>query len=269
MTNRSKHSMRASRAGGLARFRAGWMGWGARLVLCGTVAIAACQKPSLTPPEVLVSPYATGAGTPTWAVAPLANESGTSVADAAMVSDALVNKLAEVRGLSVMPLNRTLAVMRQMNMDAVRSPAEARALAAAMGADALVVGTITAYDPYDPPRLGLTLGLFRVDNRGGGGVDPVGLRSAASEPAARGSDGAQDTLVSDYADGANHEVLMDLQRYAEGRHDPGSALGWRRYSASMPHFAEFASHRAVGRLLDEERLRMARSRPVATYPTKP
>lgn len=233
---------------------------GGMVLVAAVLAAAGCQGPSLTPPEALVAPYSTAQGTPVWAVAPLANESGTSVADAGMVSDALVAKLAEVRGLSALPLNRTLGAMRALRLDAIRSPAEARALAEALGVDGLVIGTITAYDPYEPPRLGLTLGLFTRDGRGGPQVDPESLRTAASERAVTAPGADAQTVVSDYADAANHEVLMDLRRYAEGRHDPNSALGWRRYTASMELFTEFAAHRAVSRLLEQERLRLARSR---------
>jgi hypothetical protein len=38
-----------------------------------------------------------------------------------------------------------------------------------------------------------------------------------------------------------------------------SALGWRRYLASMPLFAEFASNRLAERLIESERLRLARA----------
>jgi hypothetical protein len=227
----------------------------------GVCGMAGCGGEQLTPPEVLVSPYgptSADGGPPVWAVVPLANESGTSAANVGQVSDAVVARVAEVRGLAVLPLNRTLAGMRAMGMDAVRSPADARALARTLGADGIIVGTITAYDPYDPPRLGLTLGLFTLD-RAGPGLDPQTLRTAGSEPAVGAGQGDAETVVSDYVDAANHEVLMELKRFASGRHEPESALGWRRYTASMPLFTEFAAHRAVGRLLERERLRLARS----------
>jgi hypothetical protein len=62
-------------------------------------------------------------------------------------------------------------------------------------------------------------------------------------------------VISEHLDGSNHEVQMDLRRYASGRTDPGSSLGWRSTLASMDLYTKFAAHFAVGRLLEQERLR--------------
>jgi hypothetical protein len=67
------------------------------------------------------------------------------------------------------------------------------------------------------------------------------------------------SVVSEFLDGKNHQVQMDLQRYARGRHDPASALGWRRYLASMDLFSEFGAWHAVERLLAHESIRLARA----------
>jgi len=66
-------------------------------------------------------------------------------------------------------------------------------------------------------------------------------------------------FASEHLDGRNHEVQMAVQNYAAGRSDTVSALGWRRYLASMPLFAEFASNRLAERLIESERLRLARA----------
>ena len=65
------------------------------------------------------------------------------------------------------------------------------------------------------------------------------------------------SVVSEYLDGKNHGVLMDLERYARGRHEADTALGWRRYLASMDLYTEYGAWRAVGRLIDHEWLRLA------------
>lgn len=228
-------------------------------VLMGFMGCA--PKPDLVAPAVLVSPYAGGNRPVVWAVAPLSNESGTSAVDPLAVSDAIVARAAEARGLAVLPLNRTLAAMRALGMNAVRSPGEARRLAAALDADAIIVGSVTAYDPYDPPTLGLMLGLYSRLGDAGKGVDPKAMRSAATDGGTPGGpDGdAPLAVVSEHLDAHNHEVLMNLRRYAEGRHDPKAALGWRQYTASMELYTEFAAYWSVHRLLQEERLRVSRS----------
>jgi len=65
-------------------------------------------------------------------------------------------------------------------------------------------------------------------------------------------------VISEFLDGKNHQVVMDVQAYATGRHDPNSALAWRRYLASMDLYSEFAAWHAVGRLIDHEWIRLAR-----------
>src|SRR5262249_27350631 len=133
--------------------------------------------PELVPPEVLVSPYDTSAGDVLWAVVPLNNESGTSAADALAISDRLVNKITEVEGLAAVPMNRTMAAMRALGMPAVRSASDARYLAEALGADGIIVGTITSYDPYNPPKVGLALALFAKEGRGRAGPELIDLRT--------------------------------------------------------------------------------------------
>lgn len=218
----------------------------------------------LEAPEVLVAPYAgAGGGDVLWVVAPLNNESGTTIADPLLVSDALAAKVTEAEGLGAVPMNRTLAAMRALKMDAVRTPADARRLAEALGADGVLAGSITSYDPYSPPKIGLVLGVF---GRGGAmvpasprGADPGTSRGAYSERTGGVSRFADRPLstVNVQLDGSNHGVLMDVERYATGRHEADSALGWQRYVASMELFTDYAAHASVRRVLDEERLRLA------------
>lgn len=255
--------MTPSTRGG-ARFVA--RGLRAALAVIAAVSLAACQSPpELVPPEVTVSPYPLSLGEPVLAIAPLRNESGTSFADALAVSDALAARAAEVRGLSALPVNRTIAAMRALGIDEIRSVAQARAVAATVGADAIIVGSVTAYDPYDPPTLGLTLGLYAA--RPGsltpgpdrGGVDVARLERSASDqtPAAAAPDRPL-SVISELLDAHSHEVQMNVRRYAEGRTPGFSALGWKRYLASAPLYTDFAAWWALSRLMQEERLRLAR-----------
>lgn len=222
---------------------------------------ASGNRDRLDPPEVLVAPYDTSKGDVLWAVVPLGNESGVSYVDTLMVSDTLVNKIDEARGLACLPLNRTIAAMRSRNMNAVRSPAEARALANLLGVDGLIVGTVTSYDPYNPPKFGMKLALFSREADGGVmSVDPMRLQMAYTDAIRTQRTRYDDkpiATLSEHLDGANHEVQMEAMRYAVGRHEPGSSLGWRRVLASMDLYTEFSAQIAVSRLLEQERLRLA------------
>ncbi len=230
-------------------------------------------KPGLTPPDVLVAPYNAGEGDVLWAVAPLANESGVSFVDANMVADQIVAKIDEVRGIACLPMNRTLAAMRARGTRMITSPQEARLLAETLGVDWLIVGTITAYDPYNPPKLGVKLALF-ARNAGVDAptLDPLRLQISYTEfdrTIARQYLSKPVATVSQHLDASNHEVQMELRRYATGRHDPDSALGWKAVMQSMDLYTQFAAFVAVSRLIDQERLRVARTTTTDARPASP
>lgn len=244
---------------------------------CLSLLCASCApKEELTIPQVLVSPYDDALERPLWAVAPLANESGTSLVDNLAVTDAVVARAAEIRGLTTLPLNRTLNAMRALGMNMVRSPQDARRLAEVLGVDGIIVGSITAYDPYDPPEIGLTLGLYarpggqldRLGSRSAGGLDATGAARAASsaELPASGFDDRPAAVVAVHLDARNHATLLSLRRYAEGRHDRTGPMGWRAYTASIELFSEFAAQEALDRLVQAERVRGARNTLAAAKP---
>ncbi len=246
----------------------------ARSVLAGMVVVAclgagiggceSTRRAELENPAIVAAPYG-GEGNPLWAVVPLANESGTSVAGAESLSDQLVAAVSEVSGVRCLPLNRTLAAMQALDMPVVQSPGDARRLAQAMGVDGLIVGTVTAYDPYDPPAIGLNLALFARGASMGEpvrtGLDPRTLAASATDAGFERSS-FQEQPVATYAehlDAKNHAVLASVQSYARGRHNPEAALGWRRYVSSMPLYCEFATHHAVAGLMEAETRRVGPS----------
>lgn len=217
----------------------------------------------LVPPEISVSPYDSLKGEPLWAVAPLNNESGTSAADVMQISDALVAKVQEVRGVACIPMNRTLLAMRRLGMSRVTTPSDAVKLAEALGVDAIIAGSITAYDPYEPPKIGLTLGLFQrparvmEDDRSPEAIRLL-TKAGREREVKQSAFGIQPkSVVSSMYDARSHETLMQVRRYAAGRVDGNSPMGWRSFTMRTGLFIEFASAQAIGELLDAERVRMA------------
>ena len=231
----------------------------------GTCVGGGCAGPDLMPAEQVVSPYSITTGEVLLAVAPLRNESGTGVVDTLAMTDRLVQKLDEITGITCLPTNRSLQAMRALGMEFVSSPSDAKKLGRALGVDGLVVGTITAYDPYDPPKLGLTLAIFGSDGRlagnKGGGPDPVAMQSAGSEAAVSAGLFRDQplTVVSEMLDGRDQGVQMNVRRYAEGRTEQATALGWRGFMVNMDLYSQFASWWSVYRLMSEERLRVSRT----------
>jgi hypothetical protein len=224
----------------------------------------------LVPPEQLTAPYDSSHGEVLWAVAPLKNESGTSISDPLAVADKVAAAAAQVHGVRALPLNRTIAAMRALGLAELRDPGDAKRLAEAMGVDGLILGSVTAYDPYDPPTLGLALALYArpgaMTLNAPAGLDVSKLRYQPTDyryfPRSNYDDSPA-AVVSEYLDAKNHAVLMDVRRYATGRSDPNSALSWHRYLASMDMYTEFAAWHTVQRLLENEWIRLAQPRPPA------
>lgn len=246
------------------------------LAVALTVAIAACasRRDTLTAPDSHIAPYDASRGAPVWAVVPLRNESGTSLVDELEVSDRVIAAIAQVEGLRVLPLNRSLGAMAELNMAEPQSPAQLRRLAEHLNVDGVVVGSITAWNPYDPPTIGIALALYvppgRLHVRTQPVIDtqklvfqPTDYQYFASPTAMTD---APASVVSEHLDARNHAVLMRLQRFAAGRSDPHSAYGWRVYVVSMERYADFAAWAAVGRLIDHEWLRLSNPRLAEAVP---
>jgi hypothetical protein len=241
-----------------------------RGALCAlALSVLGCAgEPRLVQPSQTSAPYGTSGSEPLWAIVPLRNEAGTTAVDTLEISDKVFAAASQVRGVRTVPLNRTLAAMQALNMTELATPADARLLAKQLGVDALVLGSITAYDPYNPPKLGLALALYQ---RAAGGpaaapIDPRTLEGQATEyryfPRSAHAD-APAAVVSEYLDGKDQGVLMDLRAYARGRHDPKAARGWRRYLTSMDLYSEFAAWHAVHSLVDREWVRLTGTVPAA------
>jgi len=236
------------------------------------IAINGCAmtKPrdQMFPPQVIVSPYDTSEGDVLWAVIPPLNESGTSLASDLTIGDSIVAAAQGIRGVRCLPLNRSIAAVRSLGLTrGIQSTGDAQRVAEFLGVDAVLAGSITAYDPYDPPVLGLALALYArpgaMENASQAKIDTRALsmsftdfgtfdgRSFAGEPV---------SVVSEHLDARDHGVLMAVRRYAEGRSNLQSALSWRVYTASMDLYTQFVAHHTVGRLIDEEWLRLAREK---------
>lgn len=224
-------------------------------------------RDQMSAPGVIVSPYDTSTGDVLWAIIPPINESGTSLADQLEIGDAIVAAAQGVRGVRCLPLNRAIDAMRTLGLTrGIETASDAHKIAEFLGADAVLAGSITAYDPYDPPVLGLALALYAkpgaMANSSQVKLDSRALTMAftdfgtfdglsfAGEPV---------SVVSEHLDARNHDVLIAVRSYADGRSNRASALSWRVYTASMDLYTQFVAHHTIGRLIDEEWLRLSRN----------
>jgi hypothetical protein len=189
-----------------------------------------------------------------WAIAPAINLSGQREVDPLLQSDILYQQLQEVRGLTVLPVDKVVEAYVGLKIQKVQSPEQASQVCEALGCDALVVATVTAYDPYDPPKFGGSLAVFhrsatthKVQN-----VDPRDLAREAAPPApdappsiAGNPNVAQAVGMFDANNGSVRDALFG---YAKGRNDPVGPLGQREYLVSMDRYTGFAYHTLIEQL---------------------
>ena len=237
--------------------------------LIGLFLSAGCMQPKRL--EQTVSPYETRR---VFAVAPLRNESGNRFADGVRLADKLTQRLSLTRGLDTLPVNRVLAAMEALNLYAINDKADALRLREVLGVDGLVVGSITAYEPYSPPKIGLNLELY-LDGRyvEASGLDTRELSSAASDRQTRSQEQAMThqpvTALAGFYDGADPEVIDLLKAYiVERGPESPDEMAIRRHLISMDLYSEFVSQLLTSQLLEAERLRLRRPRRGNTMPPR-
>ncbi len=197
-----------------------------------------------------------------WAVAPLRNESGSRFADGIAVADDLTQQLTLVRGIDTLPVNRVLAAMASLNLAAVTSKADALRLRQALDADALVAGTLTAWDPYDPPKIGIAVELYFDPVHPSRSFDSRRLTWAGTEGGTIPGRGYQTpdqpvTAISDFYDAADPVTRDQLEDYGKRRgiNEGKFEHNARMFRISMDLYSEFVSHQVCSRLLASERVR--------------
>ena len=233
------------------------------LVVLTGVCIVGCEPTRhVVPAPDLQSPYA---GREVWAVAPLRNESGSGRANGVTFADELTRRLERVQGLSTLPVNRVMAAMQAMGIQEITTVDQAMALRRALNVDGLVVGTITAYDPYDPPKLGASIELFRQPPRPGmPGFDPRETQRAPVDHLAHPLRGSEQwpqqpvAAVSGYYDAIDRQTQDLLARYAHGQGNARQDLaGQTLYQRDMDRYTQFVSYALTARLIAAERRRLA------------
>jgi hypothetical protein len=188
-----------------------------------------------------------------WAVAPAINLSGQREVDPILQADLVYAQVQQVRGLTVVPVNRVVEVYAALRIEQVQSAEQAALVCDLLGCDGLLVPTVTAYDPYNPPKLGASLHLFRKPGSYArpANVDPRDLVRRSSPPPEqsvpnRQADSAQAVGMYDAANGSVRQALI---AYARGRHDPLGPMGAGEYLASMDRFSGFVYHELADDLL--------------------
>jgi len=149
-----------------------------------------------------------------------------------------------------------VTVYAALGVERVQSAEQASLVCDLLGADALLVPTVTAWEPYNPPKMGASLQLFikssafkrRVD------VDPRELaRMAAPAPGTPlpPMDPAGFVQAVGMFDAADGTVRESLARYSAGRYDPQGPFGAREFYMNSDRYAAFVYRRLTERLFDQ------------------
>lgn len=96
------------------------------------------------------------------AVAPFFNQSDEPTVDGRAVAMAYFTELQKVQGFEVVPVGVVEEAMIMHRVD-LAGPGEARRLAQLLGVDAVVIGAVTDYTPYYPPRMGLRIEWYTAN----------------------------------------------------------------------------------------------------------
>jgi hypothetical protein len=96
------------------------------------------------------------------AVAPFFNQSDEPTVDGRDFAMAYYGELQAVAGFEVVPLGvvEEAIIAHQINL---ANPSETRRLAHLLGVDAVVIGAVTDYSPYYPPRCGLRIEWYAAN----------------------------------------------------------------------------------------------------------
>lgn len=213
-------------------------------------AVAGCEHEK---PYGLEAPaFLPGTQRQVWAVAPAVNLSG-QVVDPLLQSDDLFEQLQQVGGLTVIPVNRVAEVFAALKIARVQSPQQAALVCDQLGCDALIIPTITIFDPYDPPKLGAALQLFRKGQTElPPNIDVHELSREATPPPGTSLPPPKEAGFKQSVgmfDAANGSVRQRLIHYADGRHDPLGPLGQREYLLNMDRYSGFVYHELILDLL--------------------
>jgi len=230
--------------------------WMPRLVALGAMCLVGCGSSRFVEPSTDRSPYP---NPKVWAVLPLANESTSQTANGVRLAEQLAQHLRQVEGLDALPIGRAVNTLQAAGLTKVETEHEANQAIRLLKVDGILVGSVTAWDPYDPPKIGASIRLYakpltagEKDGSSPTGLDYRRLMTATTAFQVPGVDTSGKpkfvAKVSGHLNGADGRILNRLKDYANGRTPDKSPSGWRRYLISMDLYSEFVGHELIRRL---------------------
>jgi hypothetical protein len=123
-------------------------------------------------------------------------------------------------------------------------------------ADAVLAVAVTDCDPYDPPRIGVSLQFLRVQGRELSGADIDRLVQSASWrrgpfPMGREKAGHFMDAFEDVYDAHEERIRREVRQYAHAQEAEDTPFaGEREFLAVQPRWLQFVSNQLLNRLFD-------------------
>jgi hypothetical protein len=208
---------------------------------------------------------------PVWAIAPAVNLSGQGEVDPLLQADLLYQQLQAINNITVIPVDRVIQVYAALKIEKVQSEAQAALVCEQLGCDALLIPTVTTFDPYDPPKMGAAIQMLaRPGSNQQQNIDVHELTRLAApsttQPLPSRPNFIQVVGMYDAANGTVHEAVLT---YAKGRNDPLGPLGEKEYFVNMDRYCGFVYHALILDLLRETAVRAGEKLPAVTAASEP
>jgi hypothetical protein len=222
-------------------------------ILIFALAAPACsyfRDKKAPPPPIEYTLHSPFPDVKTFAIAPALNYSGSRDFDPLVVSDTLFTEMQQVEGLNVLPLNKTLMAMQRLGIRNITDVATAQKVAEMLGADGLIAVAVTAYDPYNPPTVGMILQVYTPHSTT---ITADAVRPNTSTSNLDPADHQPVAQVNAVFNASNQSVLQELRGFASGRSEYDSALREEKFLVDSDHYMRFVCHAMVRRLIEVER----------------
>lgn len=210
------------------------------------------------------TPEAKAAPAKVYVLAPVLNLSGSNDFDALRVTDLIASECLSFEGLSIVPVNLTLAELARVGKPSVETPEDAVQLARTFGADGTLVVAITEYDPYDPPVIGMILQVYEADRVSSTArFDPLTASRSSQSPELALSVAPGLTprwQIQRVFNAASEDVQNDIRRYAEDREGHRSAYGWRKTTKCQEEYVRYCGWALIRSMLLLDQVDRAASR---------
>jgi len=191
----------------------------------------------------------------TVAVAPAINASGSNDFEPSRFAEAMAVELGQIDGMAVVPMSRVFAALASRNKIEVATPADVRDLAKMLGVNFVLVFAVTHYDPYEPPKIGISAELYatgqRLDEEGKGVMPGDSETRGFSKASSSANKEGVRSQVTRVFDASRASVLDDLKSYAKQRSAGNSPYEWRQFVVCQQNFIEYCCNATVRAIIQD------------------